>query len=139
MDAVGAVIKRLDEQPAPWKDVKGLLAFSDLDRQTLNRTPALFVLNLEERATPDVRGAGPALQTVKQTLGVICIEQVGNRGEPDLMPLRKEIRRRLFGWAPQGFEAITLAGGQLLTVKGGQVAWIDRFTTEYTEDANHGS
>ena len=139
MDAVSAVVARLKEGTPDWKDVKGLLALSDLDNQPLNRTPALFVFNTAERASPDVRGTGPALQTISLTLGVVCVERVGNRGEPDLQPLRKEIRRRLFGWAPKGFEAFTLAGGKLLNVTSGQVAWIDQFNTEYTEDANHGT
>lgn len=139
MEAVSAVIERLREGAPPWADVRGLLALSDLSNQSLNRTPALFVFNISERAAPDVRSSGPALQTVSLTLGVICIERIGNRGEADLMPLRKEIRRRLFGWTPEGFETLTLAGGELLNVTSGQVAWIDKFNTEYTEDANHGA
>ncbi|KEQ19171.1 phage tail terminator protein [Endozoicomonas numazuensis] len=138
MDAVSVVIEQLKQGVPPWVEVKGLLALSDLDKQALNRTPALFVINLAERAAPDVRGSGPALQTVSLTLGVVVVEKAHNR-EPDLLPLRQEIRRRLFGWAPQGFEALTLDGGQLLNIHKGQVAWIDKFTTEYTEDANHGS
>ena len=139
MDAVSAVIQRLQEGETPWRDVKGLLALSDLANQPMNRTPALFVLNIDERASADIRGSGPVLQTVSLTVGVVCIERIGNRGAADLMPLRKEVRRRLFGWSPEGFEALALAGGQLLNVTSGQVAWIDKFTTEYTEDANHGA
>ena len=139
MDAVTGIIQRLREEQTEWKDVRGLLALSDLDNQPLNRTPCLFVVPLQEQATADVRGAGPALQTVSLTLGVVCVERAGNRGEPDLYPLRKAIRRRLFGFAPTGFEPLALAGGKLLNVTGGQVAWIDTFTTEYTEDANHGA
>lgn len=136
MDAVSEVIERLRAGSPPWKDVKGLLALSDLSNQSLNRTPTLFVTPIQERALPDVRGSGPALQTISLTLGIICIERAGNRGEPDLQPLRAEIRRRLFGFQPDGFEAFILAGGQLLNVTSGQVAWIDKFTTEYTEDAS---
>lgn len=139
MDAASAIIQRLQEGAPPWRDVKGLLALSDLVNQPLNRTPALFVLNLDERAWADVRSSGPILQTVSLTVGVVCIERIGNRGSADLIPLRKEVRRRLFGWPPEGFEAFTLAGGQLLNVTSGQVAWIDKFTTEYTEDTNHGA
>ena len=139
MDAVTALIDRLKEGNPPWRDVKGLLALSELDKQRKNRTPMLFVLNLKEQARPDVRGSGPYLQTVRLTLGVICIHSATNNGEPDLLPLRQEVRRRLFGYAPLGFEALSLAGGQLLNVTSGQAAWIDQFDTEYTEDANHGA
>ena len=139
MDAASAIIQRLQEGQPPWRDVKGLLALSDLANQPMNRTPALFVLNIDERASADIRGSGPVLQTISLTVGVVCIERIGNRGAADLMPLRKEVRRRLFGWSPEGFEALALAGGQLLNVTSGQVAWIDKFTTEYTEDANHGA
>ena len=55
---------------------------------------------------------------------------------PDLQRLRQSVRRKLFGWTPEGFESMTLAGGRLLSMEKGQVAWIDLFTTEYTEDAN---
>lgn len=136
MDAVTAMVQRLQQVPAPWVEVRGILALSELDRQSLNRTPTLFVFNVDERAAPDVRGSGPALQSVTLTVAVVCIDRVGNHGEPDLLPLRREIRRRIFGWQPAGFEPFTLAGGQLLNVTSGQVAWIDRFVTEYTEDAN---
>ena len=139
MDAVTAVISRLQDGQTPWVSVKGLLALSDLGNQPLNRTPALFVFNVDERAAPDVRGSGPALQTVTVTLGVISVERLGNRESTDLMPLRRAIRQRLFGWAPTGFEALTLGGGRLLNISAGQVAWIDHFITDYTEDANHGA
>ena len=136
MDAVSAVIERLKEGQPEWKDVSGLLALSELKHQNLNRTPMLFVTPLLELAAPDVRGSGPALQTVSLTLGVVCIERAGHHCEADLLKLRQAIRQRLFGWQPEGFEALHLAGGQLLNVTSGQVAWIDKFSTEYTEDAN---
>lgn len=137
MDAASAVIARLKQDQAPWRDVSGLLALSELHRQTLNRTPALFVLTLAEDPAPDSRSSGPALQSVKQTLGVVLVDQVGNQQAPDLTPLRQELRRRLFGFQPgPQFEPLVLGTGKLLSVERGQVGWIDCFITEYTEDAN---
>ena len=138
MDVVSAVVARLREGDTPWRDVKGLMALSDLDNKLSNRLPVLFVLMLKEQAQPDIRGSGPLLQSVRLTLGVVTIVRSVNGTEPDLLPMRQQIRQRLFGWQPAGFEALALAGGQLLNVISGQVAWIDQFTTEYTEDANHG-
>ena len=137
MDAASAVIARLREGQPPWCDVRGLLTLSELHLQALNRTPALFVLMLAEDPGPDSRSSGPALQSVKQTLGVVLVDQIRNQRAPDMTPLRQELRRRLFGFQPGAqFEPLVLGAGHLLSVEQGQVSWVDRFITEYTEDAN---
>lgn len=132
-----ALIQRLQQGTPSWHSVAGLMALSELADRPPKRLPALFVVPLSEQARPDVRGSGPALQTLKVELGVVLVVAARNQQQPDLTPLRAEIRQRLFGWQPDDTaEPLALAGGQLMSVQSGSVAWLDTFHTEYTEDAN---
>ncbi|PKG73023.1 hypothetical protein CXF86_19860, partial [Shewanella sp. GutCb] len=80
---------------------------------------------------------GPYLQTVQLELGVVVVMASINDKNPSLLPIRKLVRQRLFGWQPiSEAEPLALAGGSLLKIGSHYVAWLDRFITEYTEDAN---
>ena len=137
MNVVPQVIARLQQCSAPtWKAVKTLVDLSQLSAQNPQQSPTLYVLLLDEKVKADVRGCGPVLQTVVLTFGVVVVAHSGNRTDPDLTPIRQQIRQQLFGWQPHGFEEIALAGGRLLSVQSGYLSWIDQFSTEYTQDAN---
>lgn len=138
MSIVKAVVARLKETPKPWVDVKELGALSQLDlNQSGIRYPALYVFPAGETASEDIRGSGPYLQTIRPTIGIVLVEQSVNGGEIDFEPLRKELRKRLFGWAPlTQHEPFWLGGGRLLSIQSGAASWLDNFVTEYTEDQN---
>lgn len=142
---IAAVIARLEAltiDGAPvFKDVHGALQLSDIVNQPINRAPAAFVIPLDENPRPDVRGSGPALQEVVSGVGVVmALQSLNTRtGGKDIDPLtavRKAVRKSLFGWPPEaGYEPFTLGSGRLLSLLPGTVFWVDRFVTEYTEDA----
>jgi hypothetical protein len=137
LDIVDVLKTRLTPENAPWVDVEGLLQLSALDDKKTNRLPKLYVIELAENAKPDVRGSGPYLQTLQLEIGVICVMANVNGQHGKLTPLRQQVRNRLFGWAPATeLEPLALAGGRLLKLGNSYVAWLDRFVTEYTEDAN---
>lgn len=137
LDLVTPLITQLTPIGAPWLEVEGLLKLSELDDKTPRRLPKLYVIEMSERATPDVRGTGPYLQTVQLELGVVVVMANINDKTPSLTPIRQLVRQRLFGWQMhQDTEPLALAGGSLLKIGSGYVAWLDRFITEYTEDAN---
>lgn len=138
MDIVSLLKTRLTPAAALWVDVEGLVQLSALDDKSLTRLPKLYVIELSELARPDVRGSGPYLQTVQLELGVISVMANINGQHGNLTPMRQQVRERLFGWEPsQDHEPLALAGGRLLKLGDRYVAWLDRFITEYTEDANH--
>ena len=137
LDVVTLLVTQLNPQDALWLEVDGLLKLSELDDKTPKRLPKLYVIEMSERAKPDVRGSGPYLQTVQLELGVVVVMASINGQQPSLTPIRKQVRERLFGWRPHiDAEPLALAGGSLLKISSHYVAWLDRFITEYTEDAH---
>lgn len=140
-DLVTPTIERLNPQGQPWMAVEGLLDLSEIDEQSKNRLPRLYVIELAERASPDIRGTGPALQNLQLEIAVVMLldKRNGKSRTADLRTIRQGIRHKLFGWAPDGGEPYQLSGGGLFQLNSGYIAWMDRFITEYTEDAAHGS
>lgn len=141
MIEIGDVIQRLKdsthEKPL-WTDVNEI---SDLSTLDVNRSGlrgiTLFVFQRSESAGSDVRGSGPYLQTLTETLGVVIVAKVVNSDKFNFKPVRKQLRERLFGWTPDDdHEPFWLGNGQLMNIQRGQITWIDNFITEYTEDQN---
>ncbi|WP_298769675.1 hypothetical protein [uncultured Shewanella sp.] len=148
---IDSIISRLSDSSAgdtPWLSVEGLLDLSELESRSQQRFPKLYVIELTEHARPDVRGSGPALQSLQAEIGVICLMSKRNGACPSLWPLREAVRSRLFGFVPQsgnnsdssegsqhGYEPLWLNGGGLLKINAGHVAWLDKFMTEYTAQA----
>ncbi|WP_299001786.1 hypothetical protein [uncultured Shewanella sp.] len=144
---IASIISRLsdaslDVTGSPlWLSVEGLLDLSELDDKSNKRFPKLYVIELTEQAKPDVRGSGPALQSVQAEIGVICLMSKRNGACPSLTPMRQAVRSRLFGFVPQSdsdsddYEPLWLNGGGLLKINAGHVAWLDKFMTEYTAQA----
>ncbi|WP_299001727.1 hypothetical protein [uncultured Shewanella sp.] len=147
---IASIISRLSDASLdatgknPWLTVEGLLDLSELDDKSNKRFPKLYVIELTEQAKPDVRGSGPALQSVQAEIGVICLMSKRNGACPSLAPLRAVVRARLFGFVPlddsdaslaHDYEPLWLNGGGLLKINAGHVAWLDKFMTEYTAQA----
>lgn len=126
------IIARLKTQ---FSEVEGLIALGDLQDKNLPRQK-LFVLDLQERVGPLVEGMGLYRHTIATTIGVLLIVPARNNAQPDVMVQRNQIRALLYGWEPhQAYTPLYLSGGQLQPSRPGTVAWLDKFTTEYTEDA----
>ncbi|WP_299494949.1 hypothetical protein [uncultured Shewanella sp.] len=145
---IDSIISRLSDASLdatgknPWLSVEGLLDLSELENRSQQRFPKLYVIELTEHARPDVRGSGPALQSVQAEIGVICLMSKRNGACPSLTPIRQAVRSRLFGFVPQSdsnsshdYEPLWLGGGGLLKINAGHVAWLDKFMTEYTAQA----
>lgn len=138
---IADLVTRLSDKSVktpPWVDVKEI---SDLSTLDISRSGArgitLFVFYQGERAAADVRGSGPYLQTITQTIGVLIVAKVVNDNKFDFKPVRQALRERLFGWSPnEDYEPFWLGDGRLMNVQKGQVTWLDNFITEYTEDQN---
>ncbi|MCG9624639.1 hypothetical protein L1D34_07270 [Vibrio mediterranei] len=138
-DVVALTISRLKENLAnvPWCDVKEIDSLTQINDKVKSstRTPMLYVFLVEDSPKPDVRGTGAYLQSCEVTIGVV-IEQKSINGKPiDLMPIRKTLRERLFGWSgDKEFEPYWLGRGRMLGISAGRATWLDQFLTEYTED-----
>lgn len=126
------VIARLKQG---FSEVEGLLALSDWSGNNLPRA-RLFVMELADRPGPAVEGTGLLRQEVTTTVGVLLVVPARNNLKPDLATERDSIRSLLFGWSPSAEHSpLALAGGQLQPSRHGTVAWLEKFTTEHTEDA----
>ncbi|ELR65845.1 hypothetical protein C942_00932 [Photobacterium marinum] len=142
-DLIALTVARLKAGNPPWKDVSEIDALSQLNSKSAstNRTPALYVFLVGENPKPDVRGSGAYLQAITATVGVVIVDASRNGKQIDFQPLRKELRKRLFGWSGSGdFEPFWLGSGRLFTIDSGRASWLDNFVTEYTEDQlNYGA
>lgn len=126
------IIARLKTQ---FVDVEGLLALSDWQDKNAARQ-RLFVLELQERVGPLVEGMGLYRQTLTTTIGVLLVVPARNNAQPDVIAQRQQIRELLYGFSPHDdYTPLALAAGQLQPARPGTVAWLDTFTTQYTEDA----
>lgn len=138
---IADLVTRLSDKSVkapPWVDVKEISDLSTLDiSRSGTRGITLFVFYQGERAAADVRGSGPYLQTITQTIGVLIVAKVVNDNKFDFKPVRQALRERLFGWSPnEDYEPFWLGDSRLMNVQKGQVTWLDNFITEYTEDQN---
>lgn len=141
-DLVALTIERLKDtgrSKPPWKDVLEIDSLSQINEKkaALLRTPTLFVFLVSDTPRPDTRGSGAYLQTCTATVGVVIAHKSVNRNPIDWQPLRKELRKRLFGWSgADEFEPFWLGSGRLMSLSNGRADWFDQFITEYTEDQN---
>ncbi|PTP90087.1 phage tail terminator protein [Vibrio splendidus] len=141
-DLVALTIERLKDDTQvkpPWLDVLEIDSLSQINEKKsgLQRTPALFVFLVSDNPRPDTRGSGAYLQSCTATVGVVIAHKSINRNLIDWQPLRKELRKRLFGWSGDDeFEPFWLGNGRLMSISNGRADWFDQFITEYTEDQN---
>ncbi|UTV30163.1 phage tail terminator protein [Photobacterium atrarenae] len=131
-------LKDTTEGKPPWRDVGEIGDLSQLDSKSSSRNPALYVFLAGETPGQDVRSSGPYLQSVTATVGVVIVASAVNGKVADLQPLRKALRKRLFGWSGAAeFEPYWLGGGRILAIQSNRTSWLDNFVTEYTEDQNN--
>lgn len=144
---LSAIIQRLTDLQdgngkAVFTDVEDALALSSISQEPFRRGPKAYVIALDENPRPDTRGTGPALQQVLAGVGIVIVISKANCPSGEKMRdalegLRQQVRASLFGWAPSAqHEPFVLGSGRLLTMQPGVVYWVDRFMTEYWEDAN---
>lgn len=138
IDSIITHLKDSASEAPPWTDVQEISSLSALESNRSGlRGVTLFVFVQEDRATADVRGAGPYLQTVTETIGILIVAKVVNSEQFDFKPVRQALRKRLFGWSPDDLhEPMWLGNGRFMNVQRGQMTWLDNFMTEYTEDQN---
>lgn len=139
-DLIDLTIARLKDKAIgkpPWLDVCEIDSLAQINdgKKSNNRMPCLYVFLVSDSPKPDVRGSGAYLQSCVATVGVVIAHQSINGKPMDFTPLRKELRKRLFGWAGNSeFEPYWLGAGRLMSVSAGRATWFDQFVTEYTED-----
>ncbi|WP_416305212.1 hypothetical protein [Neptunicella sp. SCSIO 80796] len=106
--------------------------------QPINQPSVAYVVPLTERPAQNSRDmdVGQPLQEVNVGFGVVIGLQsindpTGSKGMEALQQLRKELRKKLFGWSPApDFNPITLGNGDLVGFAKNGLWWIDRFTTQ---------
>ncbi|GLX85056.1 hypothetical protein tloyanaT_13080 [Thalassotalea loyana] len=105
-----------------------------------NRNQAFIVPMSEEHSQPNEM-VGRILQQNRKTFGVLMVIAVrnditGKSANDTLNQARATVKDALFGWQPDSEHSqCWLAGGELLAMDGGQVYWLDRFTTDTYEDS----
>lgn len=105
----------------------------------INRPPqagvAAWVVPLGERPSADKRTAGPALQKVGISVGIVLAvrsvnDKQGNRGSAALEQARDAVRNALFGWTPDGaLLPLLTAESDLIKMENSTIWWMDRYTT----------
>lgn len=96
---------------------------------------SVWVVPLAEVPNGDMRSAGPALQKVAVTFGVMLAVRVvnslrGMEGAQILEDARAAIRSQLFGWTPANALVPCLLGtSELVNMENGVIWWMDKYTT----------
>lgn len=99
------------------------------------RVPALFVLREDERARPNERLQGPALQAVRHHVSVVAAvrnvrDPRGEAADAELLSLRQEVMAALLGWIPPDCQTpVEYAHGRRLGFDDQVLWWGDVFAT----------
>ncbi|WP_299072885.1 hypothetical protein [uncultured Paraglaciecola sp.] len=119
-----------------FKRVNSAVNIREAIKQPLNLSDAAFVVPVSERPAGNSRDVdiGNPLQEAAITFGVVMgIQSINDpTGENGLVALeqkRKQVREKLYGYAPTDHEPILLGAGDLVAFVPNGVWWIDRFTT----------
>lgn len=102
-----------------------------------------WVVPLGERPEANRHTAGPALQKINITFGVVIAvrsvnDRRGNRGSDALEAARLAVRNQLFGWLPANALTPTLLGASdLIKMEQATLWWMDRYTTSVQYRAKH--
>lgn len=131
------------DNKALFIDVGSALSLASVMNTSATRSPAAFVVPISEQPQSNHRDIGAAMQDVQVELGVLIVltsrnDPSGAKGAALLAECRTAVKKALYGWQPmEGFEPLLLARGDLVKMAPNVIYWMDRFTTIYTEEANH--
>lgn len=103
-------------------------------------TPAVFVYLLEEMPS-DGKVAGASIQSVAQLIGVCLVvrnvaDSMGAAAGADMEVLRREVKQRLFGFAPAERSPLLRGPSRLLAFADGYMWWQDTYTTSYIDKSS---
>jgi hypothetical protein len=100
--------------------------------------PCCVIFGMREQADPNGRGYGcPPLHLVRVTLRLLVVardvsDPHGANAMTQLQTARSEMLGACLGLTPDtGYDLLEYAGGQLLYVETGTIAWADDFKTLY--------
>jgi hypothetical protein len=118
----------------PFKLVDAASEYAALDAPPpAARLPAAYILPLGSQ--PGASGlVNRVRQRVVETIGVVILagnlrDARGGAAAADIVALRDAVRTALLGWTPAaGWEQAQLAGGQLIGIDEGVLAWQERFS-----------
>jgi len=132
---IALVITRLQEAPAPFKQLEGLVAFSAITNDPpLHLRPAGWVMPIRESAGPNTYQANAVMQELQERIGIIaCLgsgKPTGAAAEADIIrSMRDLLVDRLVGWRPEAENgALYYGGGSLLRAEARAIYWQFEFT-----------
>lgn len=136
---IAEVIDRLrsDQAALGLKLIGGAADFQTAAETRPAATPAAFVYLLEEMPS-DGKVAGASIQSVAQLLGVCLVvrnvaDAAGAAASADMEALRREVKQRLFGFAPAERSPLLRGPSRLLAFAEGYMWWQDTYTTSYID------
>jgi len=132
---IGLVITRLQQAPAIFKMLEGVVAFSRIENDPpLHQRPAGWVMPIRESAGGNVYSANAVGQDIQERIGIIaCLgdgKTTGAVAEADVIrAMRDLLIDRLVGWRPEEAHGQLLyGGGALMRAEARAIYWQFDFT-----------
>jgi hypothetical protein len=128
------VVARLQAQVSALRKVSGAADFAAA-QAVLRQTPAAFVIETNNRATPSRTGTEVVSQETEIRFGVILAEQnlrdpLGGTAKTAMNVLRESVVGALLGWKPEAdYDPCEYATGRLLLMNDQVLWWQDEFVT----------
>lgn len=130
-----AVLTRLKQAPAIFKQVGGAAAFAMLEADPpYHQRPACWVLPIAEQPGANRYAANAVAQDVVERIALVCCLGDGKtagatiEGDP-VRAVRDQLVDRLVGWSPEPEHGQVLyGGGRLLRAEARAIYWQFEFT-----------
>lgn len=95
-----------------------------------------WVIDLFGSPEPSVRDIGSPVQPETVVCAVVIglkapNDPLGEKAVTKLDAMRLALRQQLFGWSPQDYDPIELAGHELLHEEAGVIYWVERFRSKH--------
>ena len=132
------VIARLADQVTALRKVAGAADFAAATPD-LKQTPAAFVIELSNRASPNSLATMAVSQENTIMFGVIIAAQnlrdaTGEKAHTDMRALRQSVMTALLGWqADADYDVVTYSGGRLIQLDNLVLWWQDDYITSILE------
>lgn len=135
------IVTRLESQVPGFESVDGAAELEKAIAGGVRKTPAGFVVPLDEAAASNSTGTLMVTQNVNTSFAVAyAVKNVSDRSgenavDGGLRDLRLATLAALVGWAPgDGFNVCEFSGGSLIRIQAGTIFWRDKFRTNHINE-----
>lgn len=134
---IDELMARIREKVPEIKFVGEVADFQSAAESNPIAVPALYVIELEESASPSKFSDVVVSQSVRATVGLVLVvrnlsDSKGAAARSDLRVLRQLVKAQVFGWqAGPEYDPFERGSSHLLAFRDGHVWWQDQYLTSF--------